>query len=122
MPSDNRSAQTSTPEENLLSSLLIAIKKCQSIHDDSSTSLEDAGALMPHIRKLQACRRALRAKVFAVAATDNRYNAAVKAIETINNTNDADVLAHNAKLQFVNNVTQAASAVLDFAIAVGAVV
>ena len=122
MSNGDGTEQAPSPEVVLLSGLLKAINKCQKIHDDSSTSLADARALMPLIRKLQGYRRALREKAFVAAVTDSKYKAAVQAIETINNTTDDDISAHNGNLQLINNLTQAASAVLDFAIAVGATV
>ncbi len=107
-------------QEAFFERLSKAIETCQRIHNDSRTPLDDAIALVEPIRKLHRCRRALRKTAFQDSINDSKFSAATSSLEKINSTLKADIIAHNRTLRFVKDAATAASAVLDFAIEVGA--
>ncbi len=106
--------------EELLERTKRALQTMQAIHNDSRTPLEDAIALMPHIRKLTDLRRALRREAYQTAAASEKFQGAILALTKVNLAIKADVIRHKRFMEFISNAATATSAVLDFAIAVGA--
>lgn len=108
----------SNEQESLLESLSKAIDTCEEMHNDSRTPLDDALALTPDIRKLLEVKRTLRRQAFQADNVKNEYVSAMDALNVINRSVKAEILAHQKTMQFVNNAAAAAAAVLDLAIAV----
>lgn len=106
--------------EECLERLTRAIQTCEAIHNDSRTPIEDALKLMDHIRTLHKFRRALRRTAFDESTASLEFSAAIASLTVVNETLKADVMAHKTTMEFVNSVAQASSAVLDLAVAVGA--
>ncbi len=106
--------------EELLERLSRAIQTCEAIHNDSRTPLDHVLRLMDHIRNLHRFRRALRRTAFNQATASTEYGNAIETLKVLNETIKTEVMAHKKTMDFVNSVAQAASAVLDLAIKVGA--
>ncbi len=108
----------SNEQESLLESLSKVIDTCQEMHNDSRTPLDDALALTPHIRKLVEVKRTLRRQAFQADDVNTEYSSAMEALNVINRSVKAEILAHQQTMQFVKSAAEAAAAVLDLAIAV----
>lgn len=109
-------------QEVIIESLSKAIDTCQEIHNDSRTPLDDALALTPFIRKLVEGKRTLRRQAFRETDVKNEYSQAIDALNEINRTVKANILAHRQTMEFVKNTADAAAAVLDLTIAVSKLV
>ena len=110
-----------SPEEVLFEKISRAIDICQEIHNDSRTPLEDAQALTPLIRNLLEYKRKLRASAFTAAGANTEYENAISALGLLNNAVKAEIIAHEQTMGFIKNTADAVTAVLDLAIAVGAI-
>ena len=106
--------------EELLERLSRAIQTCEAIHNDSRTPLDHALRIMDHIRNLHRLRRALRRKAFDQATASTEYVNAIETLKVLNETIKTEVMAHKNTMDFINSVAQAASAVIDLAVKVGA--
>lgn len=112
----------SRDQDELLERVSKCIETMQKVHNDSRTPLNHAEALVKPIRDLDRCRDALRKAAFESAASEPKFNEAVSKLTIINNTLKADVMAYDKTLNFTKDAAFAATAVLDFAIAIGALV
>lgn len=74
--------------------------------------------MTPNIRKLVEVKRTLRRQAFQLSDVKNEYSSAMSALDVINRTVKAEILAHQKTMQFVKNAAEAAAAVLNLAIAV----
>jgi hypothetical protein len=109
-------------KEELLERISKCIETIQRIHNDSRTPLEDARNLVIPLRELDRCRDDLRRSVFSADSNSEKFNKAVAGLEKINNTLKADIIAHQRTMEFVGNVADTTSAVLELAIAVAGTV
>lgn len=110
---------SNSPTPDVFTALLQAIAHLQEIHDDSNTPLEIAEEIYPKIQDLTAQERKLRNKIFPDPRVDAEYQQAMEALDAVNNLTQAQAQNHAAKLKTITYVSNAVTAVLDLATAVG---
>jgi len=107
--------------KELLEQLDSAITALQDIQADSSTPLEAAIAVVPPIRHLDRCRNALLVRAFSRGPAGPRYDAAVAKLKAVSATAAKQLNTHESNMKFVSVAVEAAEAVIEVAIAVGAI-
>jgi len=106
--------------EELLERVTRSIDILRDIQSDSRTPLNAAIAVVEPLRKLTDYRRAMRIKEFHIAAQNPAYGTAVASLMQVTNTLATDLDTYEKHMEFVEQVVQAAAAVLAVVIAVGA--
>ena len=105
--------------QNEFTLLRQTIEHLQEIHDDSKTPLDIATAIYPKIQELTNKERDLRGKAFNSASVDSEYKKAVEKLDAVNNITKEQAQDHANKLKTIADISNAVTAVLDLAIAVG---